>query len=1338
MHTRSKKGESLVPLNPEIEKLAKQNRKALREQKATMDQPSASGIAGTSEVQTTSGNLDFYVHTSPQSSQENSPRAYLGYQNLRTPFFHQNQSTPQLNLPPLYQLFQNTSIAPETTFQNQTFGMQGLGQNNPVFQPRQNQPLVTQNPPPTQPQNQPFQPKYQQFHQTQPQPNIIRPQPIRPQPVHQPRYQAPPYHNYVPHDNPLYQGESIADFLAPEITEYDSIQVPGITAPRYEIKPAVINMVLNNQFGGSPTEDPVAHITKFLRMCQTFKIPGLDDDQVRMLLFPFSLRDDAQRWLDNNPHHHIQTWDQLHKAFIKEYFPTSKAIKLKKQLQEFKQGSLETLAEAWKRFKVLRRACPQGKMTDCEVLSCFYSGLNNEGKMMLDASGGGAFPQLPSEVAEELVEKIVSNNASWYSSRDTPHQKAPGLYEISENSALSARVDALTSMIQKLATTVEDNQKKTELALSVPSVNMVAPVPISPSCTMCGGLHSPHECTMMAHSAAPGVEQVDAMYYQRQGYYNQPYGQQQQGQYRQGNQQQSRNFNQPQVPQGQQQAPQPAGYFQIPIAPEDQDKTTFTCPFGTFAYRRMAFGLCNAPATFMRCMLAIFGDFIGKFMEVFMDDFSVYGDTFGECLENLKKVLVRCREVNLVLNWEKCHFMVSEGVVLGHKISSRGIEVDPAKVDVISKLPPPTSVRAIRSFLGHAGFYRRFIQDFSKIARPMTKLLEKDAPFDFSKECLEAFECLKEKLVKAPVVVAPDCSLPFEIMCDASDFAVGAVLGQRREKHFQPISYASKTLDSAQENYTTTEKELLAVVFALDKFRPYLILSKVVIFTDHSALKYLMQKVDAKPRLIRWILLLQEFDIEIRDKKGAENLAADHLSRLENPFLDSLSERDIEGTFPDERLLRIVDEVPWFSDIANYLVGGVVPSDYTPHQRRKFFADLKYYFWEEPYLFRICADQVVRRCVPLSEGVEILKHCHSGPTGGHYSFNRTARKVLECGFFWPTLFKDALTFVQECDRCQRTGPVTKRDEMPQNFILACEVFDVWGIDFMGPFPGSKGNKFILVVVDYVSKWVEAEALPTNDARVVIRFLKKLFSRFGVPRVLISDRGTHFRNDPMTRLLAKYGVTHKGGVPYHPQTSGQVENSNRDIKTILEKTVETHRKDWSDKLDDALWALRTAYKTPIGTTPFHLVYGKVCHLPVEIEHKAYWALKMLNKDLSLAGRERLWKLNELDEWRLMAYENSKISKERTKAYHDRHIKQGKEFCKGDQVLLFNPRMKIFKGKLKSRWSGPFVVSEVFPYGTVEIDHPEKGRFKVNGHHLKKYYGGPLEREREVTFVTNLER
>ncbi|GJT52083.1 reverse transcriptase domain-containing protein [Tanacetum coccineum] len=288
-----------------------------------------------------------------------------------------------------------------------------------------------------------------------------------------------------------------------------------------------------------------------------------------------------------------------------------------------------------------------------------------------------------------------------------------------------------------------------------------------------------------------------------------------------------------------------SGYFQIPIDPQDQEKTTFTCPYGMFAYRHMPFGLCNAPGTFQRCMMAIFHDMFEETMEVFMDDFLVFGDSLSSCLSHLDNMLKRCEDTNLVLNWEKCHFMVKEGIVLGHKISKYGIEVDRAKVNVIAKLPPHTFVKGIQSFLGHVGFYHRFIQDFFKIAWPMTHLLEKETPFIFSTECREAFETLKKKLTKAL------------IMCDASDFAVGAVLGQRKNKHFQPIHYASKTMTEAQTHYTTTEKELLAVVYAFEKFRPYLVLSKTIVYTDHSALKYLLAKQDAKPRLLRWILLLQ-------------------------------------------------------------------------------------------------------------------------------------------------------------------------------------------------------------------------------------------------------------------------------------------------------------------------------------------------------------------------------------------------------------------------------------------------------------------------------------------------
>ncbi|GJS43131.1 reverse transcriptase domain-containing protein, partial [Tanacetum coccineum] len=548
------------------------------------------------------------------------------------------------------------------------------------------------------------------------------------------------------------------------------------------------------------------------------------------------------------------------------------------------------------------------------------------------------------------------------------------------------------------------------------------------------------------------------------------------------------------------------------------------------------------------------------------------------------------------------------GIVLGHKISKSGIEVDRAKIDVIAKLPHPTTVKGVRSNLGHAGFYRHFIQDFSKISRPITHLLEKDTPFVFSQDCINAFETLKKKLIyrgnfpftkkktlkkkltEAPILVVLDWNLPFELMCDASDLAIGAVLGQRKIMHFQPIHYASKTMTEAQIHYTTTEKEMLAVVYAFEKFWPYLVLSKSVVYTDHSALKYLMNKQDAKPR-------------------------------LENPHKGVLENKDINENFPLETLGVISNgSTPWFADYANFHAGNFIIKGMTTQQKRKFFKDVKHYFWDDPYLFRICADQIIRRCVHGQEANDILKACHEGPTGGHHSANLTARKVFDAGFFWPTIYRDAHTMIKSCDTCQRQGKISQQDEMPQNAIQVCEIFDVWGIDFIGPFPYSHGNKYILVAVDYLSKWVEAKALPTNDARVVVKFLKSLFVRFGTLRAIISDRGTHFCNDQFAKVMSKYGVTHRLATAYHPQMSGQVEVSNPGLKRFLKRTVGENRASWSDKLDDALWAFHTAFKTPIGCTPYKLVYGKSCHLPFELEHKAYWALKHANFDLKNADED----------------------------------------------------------------------------------------------------------------------
>nr|GEW59008.1 reverse transcriptase domain-containing protein [Tanacetum cinerariifolium] len=248
---------------------------------------------------------------------------------------------------------------------------------------------------------------------------------------------------------------------------------------------------------------------------------------------------------------------------------------------------------------------------------------------------------------------------------------------------------------------------------------------------------------------------------------------------------------------------------------------------------------------------------------------------------------------------------------------------------------------------------------------------------------------------------------------------------------------------------------------------------------------------------------------------------------------------------------------------------------------------------------------------------------------------------------------------------------------------------------MGPFPSLKGNKYIIVAVDYLSKWVEEKELPTNDARVIVKFLQSLFSRFGTPRAIISDRGTHFCNEQFARVMTKYGVTHRLATAYHPQTSGQVEVSNQGLKHILKRTVRENRTSRSDKFDDAIWAFRTAFKTPIGCTPYKLIYGKSCHLPIELEHKAYWALKHVNFDLKTA--------------------------ERTKKLHDSKIKN-LIFNVSDQVLLFNSRLKIFSGKLKTRWSSPFTITQAFPYGIVELSQPDGTNFKVNGHRVKHYFRG----------------
>nr|GEY04200.1 DNA-directed DNA polymerase [Tanacetum cinerariifolium] len=373
-----------------------------------------------------------------------------------------------------------------------------------------------------------------------------------------------------------------------------------------------------------------------------------------------------------------------------------------------------------------------------------------------------------------------------------------------------------------------------------------------------------------------------------------------------------------------------SGYFQISVNSPDHEKTTFTCPYGTFAYRRMPFGLCNAPGTFQRCMMVIFHDMIEKTMEIFMDDFLVFRDSFSSCLSHLDTML----------------------------------------------------------------------------QRPITHLLEKETPFLFSKDCIDSFETLKKKLTEAPILIFPDWNLPFELMYNAE----------------------------AQIHYTMTEKEMLAVVYAFEKFRPYLVLSKSIVYTDHSALKYLLSKQDVKPRLIRWVLLLQEFDIIIRDKKRTENLAADHLSRPENPHKDVFKNKDTNENFPLETLGKISSgSTPWFADFANFYAGNFIVKGISSQQKKKFFKDVKHYFWDDPTFFEYVQTKSFKGVCMANKLLISSKLVMKDPPGA------------------------IMVPISPLKNCQRQGKISQNDEMPQNVIQVYEIFNVWGIDFMGPFPSSRGN-----------------------------------------------------------------------------------------------------------------------------------------------------------------------------------------------------------------------------------------------------------------------------------------
>nr|GEU62543.1 hypothetical protein [Tanacetum cinerariifolium] len=995
---------------------------------------------------------------------------------------------------------------------------------------------------------------------------------------------------------------TMAQMLQAPIEGYeDAIVVPQINANNFELKQTLINLEQSNQF--TERQDPHNHLRFFNKVTSTFRHPEVPNTTIKLLLFPFSLEGEARIWLDKEPPRSILTWEDLVSKFINQFFPPSKTTYLRNEITNFLQKPNETFNEAWERFKDLLRQSG-GNFLDKIPRECLsiieskskvrYSRSRvtdvraNANAHLSSSSPSNSFDlqQIASSLEDKLhirmnrFEKSLNDMKNSFITPTAPLKAVEegAIYQNHPQQALNyqapAQQNTVTNSKFEAYTTANDantnnlqlrsgmsykeppipppgveQQEPTEETTDteLPRIKYIQPLTTNPT-TGCGttrtnrGDHGYGAPTHQRHPTAKlrlptlndtkmGLELADRT------------------------------------------ISKPTGVAENVFV--KVGKFYFPADFDFVADPRVPLILGRPFLSTAHALIDVYeGEIILRH-----DDQSLTlkcGDIPSISYNNFESLnKFDLIDATSLLNNDpepppsnqKDYFpSVHKDLKVVEPKNNQSSDDEPPEVE-LKELPPHleyaflgenekwpaiawklTDIKGIDpEFCSHTILLEDEFSPKVQSQRRDVKHYFWDDPYLFKtyadqviRRCVagqeavdiltachngptgghyvgnytakkvfdlgfywptiykdaQAFRTLKEKLTKAPILIAPNWDQPFELMCDASDYAVGVVLGQRVEKHFRPIHYANKTMNQAETNYTTTEKEMLAVVYAFEKFRSYLIMNKSIVYTDHSALKYLFAKKDAKARLLRWILLLQEFDFKVIDTRGAENYAANHLSRLENPYENVFDSKEINETF----LLNLSTKL--------------------------------------------------------------------------------------------------LTRTQ----------------------------------------------------------VEAKALPTNDVRVVVKFLKSLFSRFGTPKAIISDRGTHFINGQFSRVMSKYGVTHRLSTAYHPQTSRQVEVTNRGLKRILERTVGENRALWSDKLEDALWAFRTAFKTPVGCTSYRLVYGKACHLLVELEHKAFWALKHANFDLKTAGDHQKLQLNELSGLHDQAYENSLIYIERTKKLHDAKIKK----------------------------------------------------------------------------------
>lgn len=767
-----------------------------------------------------------------------------------------------------------------------------------------------------------------------------------------------------------------------------------------------------------------------------------------------------------------------------------------------------------------------------------------------------------------------------------------------------------------------------------------------------------------------------------------------------------------------------AGYWQVGVKEEDQEKTAFVTPFGIHKFKRMPFGLKNSPATFQRLVDRFRSGASLKDVTIlgYIDDMIVISDSFSRHLQDLRAVFDRLRVFQLRANRAKCAFARESVKYLGHIITAAGVAPDPDKISAISEMSEPASVKHLKSFLQTCSWFRKFVPGFSQVAQPLTMLTKKDQQWLWEEAQVNAFNELKRLLTSAPILVQPDYSLPFILRTDASSYALGAALLQgETQRDERPVAYASRLLTSAERNYSTTEREALAVVWAVEKFRGYIDGHSVRVASDHQPLKWLLTLKSPTGRLVRWAMKLQSFDLQVDYTPGKANVIADTLSRppcedearescgvctviVEPPRWEAAALRDDQ--LADPEVAKIITglegkeelEVNRWTERGYHMCKGVLYR----------YTDVD---TEEPQLV-----------IPRNRREQVMKECHDAATSGHGGVDRTLHRIWQ-RFYFPGMRRFVADYLKTCIDCQRFKPSNEKPTGLLQTPVPAQRFEVLAVDLFGPLPkGSNGERWVLIIEDTASKWVELFSLVEATSEACAKTLiNEVFLRYGFPRRIISDNGVQFIAEVMQKAMFTLNVKQNLIPLYHPEAN-PVERKNRDLKVQLAILVQGHHNEWPQALPFIRFAMNSSRTKSTQQTPAYLTFARELRSPLEVQSDLRAVVMAENYVPQITPY--LLKLADT-----LASSKEVIEKQQDvqKAVKDLR-RQPDELEVGDLVLMkthvLSSTSKGVTSKLAPKRDGPYVVCKKASPTTYCVAYPEKPQDVIGKYHLsdlRRYHG-----------------